>query len=181
MLGKVSLEEAYEIPSLADQSRDQAAMYIAPEDLERYLRQIKSITDERVDISNNHGIGYTIVSLTVPGIQGITDKTKAEKHATECKNYIANEIKDHRDRLGAFACLSMHDPEQAGAELRRCVNELGFHGALLNDSQHAGEDGETYLYYDQSAYDKFWTVVCELNVPVYIHPAAPTGSQYEKQ
>ncbi|ATZ54653.1 hypothetical protein BCIN_11g00080 [Botrytis cinerea B05.10] len=181
MLGKVSLEEAYEIPNLADQSRDQAAMYIAPKDLDRYMRQIKSITGERVKVSDANGIGYTIVSLTVPGIQGITDPTKAEKHATECNNYIANEIKDHRDRLGAFACLSMHNPEQAAAELERCVKEFGFHGALVNDFQHAGPGGETYLYYDQPAYDVFWKKCVELDVPLYIHPAAPTGSMYEKQ
>lgn len=145
------------------------------------MRQIKSITGERVKISNEHGIGYTIVSLTVPGIQGIADKATAEKHATEVNNYIANEIKDNRDRLGAFAALSMHDPVQAGNELRRCVKELGFHGALLNDFQHAGLGGETYLYYDQPAYDKFWEVCVELDVPIYIHPAAPTGSFYDLQ
>jgi 2,3-dihydroxybenzoate decarboxylase len=32
MLGKVSLEEAYELPEKADSSRDQAALYIAPAD-----------------------------------------------------------------------------------------------------------------------------------------------------
>ncbi|KFY95896.1 hypothetical protein V500_02626 [Pseudogymnoascus sp. VKM F-4518 (FW-2643)] len=181
MLGKVSLEEAYEIPRLADQSRDQAALYIAPKDLDRYMRQIKSITGERLDVSDAHGIGYTIVSLTVPGIQGISSQAVAEKHATEVNNYIANEIKDHRDRLGAFAALSMHDAVQAGQELRRCVQDFGFHGALLNDFQHSGKDGETYLYYDQPAYDKFWEVCVELDVPVYIHPAAPAGKFYLQQ
>ncbi|PVH79241.1 amidohydrolase-like protein 2 [Cadophora sp. DSE1049] len=165
MLGKISLEEAYEIPQLADQSRDQAALYIAPRDLDRYMRQIKSITGERLQVSDAHGIGYTILSLTVPCIQGISDPAIAEKHAIEVNNYIAGEIKDNRDRLGAFAALSMHDPVQAGKELTRCVKELCFHGALLNDFQHAGPDGETYLYYDQSAYDAFWKVVVELNVP----------------
>lgn len=181
MFGKVSLEEAYEIPKLAEQSRDQAALYIAPKDLDRYMRQIQSITGERIKVSDANGIGYTIVSLTVPGIQGISDKSTAENHATEVNNYIANEIKDHRDRLGAFAALSMHDPVQAGNELRRCVKEFGFHGALLNDFQHAGLGGETYLYYDQPAYDVFWEAVVELDVPVYIHPAAPSGKFFDQQ
>jgi len=181
MLGKVSLEEAFEIPQLADQSREQAALYIAPKDLDRYIRQIEDITGERIQLSDAHGIGYTILSLTVPGIQGITDKSKAEKHAAEVNNYIANKIKNHRDRLGAFAALSMHDPRQAAAELRRCVTEFGFHGALLNNFQHAGPDGETYLYYDQPAYDEFWEVVVELDVPIYIHPSAPTGQYYQQQ
>jgi 2,3-dihydroxybenzoate decarboxylase len=176
MLGKVSLEEAFELPLQAESSRAQAELYIAPNGLERYLRQIKSITDERLTISDANGIGYTICSLTVPGIQGINDKDKAGKHATEVNHYIADKIKNHRDRLGAFACLSMHDPGQAATELRRCVTELGFHGALLNNFQHAGPDGETYLFYDQPVYDTFWQTCVELDVPNYIHPSAPPGN-----
>ncbi|PYH94201.1 amidohydrolase 2, partial [Aspergillus ellipticus CBS 707.79] len=180
MRGKITLEEAYEIPSEADQSRDQAALYIAPNELERYLRQIKSITGERLELSDKNGIGYTIISLTVPGIQGIRDRQKAERHATEVNNYVHEQIKDHRDRLGAFAALSMHDPAQAGQELRRCVKDLGFHGALLNDVQHTEREGRC-LFYDQRNYDEFWRVAVELDVPIYLHPAAPTGQHYREQ
>ncbi|KAI9924617.1 hypothetical protein AWENTII_009707 [Aspergillus wentii] len=71
----------------------------------------------------------------------------------------------------------MHDPVQAGEELCRCVKELGFHGVLLCNFQHAGPDGETYLFYDPSQYDAFWKVLTELelDVPLYIHPSGPTG------
>ncbi|OJJ89206.1 amidohydrolase family protein [Aspergillus glaucus CBS 516.65] len=143
------------------------------------MRQINDIHDEHLRLSNEHGIGYTVVSLTVPGIQGITDKAEAEKTAAETNNWVAGQIRDHRDRLSAFACLSMHDPVQAGEELRRCVNELGFHGALLCDFQHAGPNGETYLFYDQPQYDSFWKVLTDLDVSLYIHPAAPADVIYE--
>lgn len=180
MLGKIVLEEAYERPGMQQKSQHEASLYIAPGDRDRYMRQINDIHDERLRLSNEHGIGYTVVSLTVPGIQGITNKAEAEKTATEINNWVAGQIKDHRDRLGAFACLSMHDPVQAGVELRRCVNELGFHGALLCDFQHAGPNGETYLFYDQPQYDAFWKVLIDLDVPLYIHPAAPADVIYEK-
>lgn len=50
----------------------------------------------------------------------------------------------------------------------------------MNDDQHSGPGGETYLFYDQPAYDKFWkTCVC-LDVPLYIHPNAPHDILYEK-
>lgn len=161
-------------------STREAALYINPTDRQRYMRQISDINSERVKLADDHGIGYTIVSLTVPGIQGIANKTEAERRATEVNNWVAGEIKSHPTKLGAFACLSMHDPVQAGKELTRCVKDLGFHGALVNDFQHAGDDGETYKFYDQPEYDAFWKVVCELDVPVYIHPAAPSGIVYEK-
>lgn len=31
----------------------------------------------------------------------------------------------------------MHDPTEAAAELRRCVKQLGFCGALVNDTSDA--------------------------------------------
>lgn len=180
MLGKIVLEEAYERPGMQQKSQHEASLYIAAGDRDRYMRQINDIHDERLRLSNEHGIGYTVVSLTAPGIQGITDKAEAEKTATETNNWVAGQIRDHRDRLGAFACLSMHDPVQAGEELRRCVNELGFRGALLCDFQHARPNGETYLFYDQPQYDSFWKVLTDLDVPLYIHPSAPADVIYEK-
>lgn len=159
---------------MEEKSRKEATYYINPSDHDRYVRQISDINDERVKLSDAHGIGYTIVSLTVPGIQGISDKAAAEKRATEVNEWVTDQIKEKRERLGAFAALSMHDPVQAGKELTRAVKDLGFHGALLCDFQHAGPNGETYLFYDQPEYDPFWKVVTELDVPIYIHPAAPS-------
>jgi 2,3-dihydroxybenzoate decarboxylase len=82
-------------------------------------------------------------------------------------------VAKHPDRFAAFAALSMHDPNQAADELRRAVKELGLLGAMLNDFQSAGEDGnvtfsistpsrtsvltdwdsQTMLMYDDPVYD----------------------------
>lgn len=180
MLGKIALEEAYEVAGMEAKSAREAALYINPTDRDRYMRQISDINDERVRLADAHGIGYTIISLTVPGIQGISDAREAERRATEVNDWAYAQIKERPTKLGAFAALSMHDPVQAGAELRRCVEKLGFHGALLCDFQHAGPGGEDYKFYDQPEYDAFWRVAVELDVPVYIHPAAPADVIYEK-
>lgn len=37
----------------------------------------------------------------------------------------------------------MHDPKVASEELRRCVTELGFKGALVNDTQRDDESGSS--------------------------------------
>ncbi|KAH6708953.1 hypothetical protein BKA61DRAFT_635220 [Leptodontidium sp. MPI-SDFR-AT-0119] len=127
MLGKISLEEAYEIPRLTGQNRDQAALYIAPRDLDRYMRQIK-----------------------------------AEKHAIEVNNYIAGEIKDNRDRLGAFVALSIHDLVQAGKELTRCVKELSFYKSLLNNT-HFAKAVSLYILgmITQGVFDRFLNLKLE--------------------
>jgi 2,3-dihydroxybenzoate decarboxylase len=74
----------------------------------------------------------------------------------------------------------MHNPEQAAAELRRCVTQYGFKGALVNDTQRAGPDGEKIIFYDQPEWDVFWSTVTDLDVPLYLHPRNPTGTVYEK-
>ncbi|KAI9278889.1 amidohydrolase family protein [Phascolomyces articulosus] len=180
MRGKIALEEAFNTPEIAKATYgDTAELYGDPAKADDYSHRIVDILDTRLKDKDTYGIGYTILSHTVPGVQGIADKAEAEKTATHVNDYIANKIKNHRTRFGAFATLSMHDPKQAGEELRRCVTQHGFHGALLNDIQIA--PGDNFLFYDQPAYDEFWKVVCELDVPIYIHPAAPQGCIYEKQ
>jgi 2,3-dihydroxybenzoate decarboxylase len=74
----------------------------------------------------------------------------------------------------------MHDPKQAADELRRCVKEYGFLGALVNDTQRTGSDGEEMIFYDNAEWDVFWSAVTELDVPFYLHPRNPTGTIYEK-
>jgi 2,3-dihydroxybenzoate decarboxylase len=41
--------------------------------------------------------------------------------------------------------------------------------------QHAGAEGEAYLWYDQPTYDPFWKACVERDVPLYINPSAPVG------
>lgn len=174
----MSLEEAYDEAGNTDALHSNASLFIAPQDVERYVRQITSITDERIELSDKHGIGYTILSKTGPNIQSMPDKAHAEAEASRCNEWIYSRIRDHRDRLGAFAALSMHDPKQAGRELERCVKEFGFHGALLYNTQR-GEDEGSWLWYDQPSYDEFWKVCVELDVPVYLHPSLPLAGSDE--
>jgi hypothetical protein len=75
--------------------------------------------------------------MAIPEIQGISDKALAENTATETNNWAADQVKDGRAHIGAFSCLSMHDPKQADQELRRCVQELGFNGAHLCSFQYS--------------------------------------------
>ena len=66
----------------------------------------------------------------------------------------------------------MQDPELAAAELRRCVEQMGFKGALVNGFSQVGT-GDSIVYYDLTQYWPFWSVVEELGVPFYLHPRSP--------
>lgn len=74
----------------------------------------------------------------------------------------------------------MHNPATAATELRRCIQKYGFKGALVNDTQRTDAIGTEMTFYDNAAWDPFWTACTELNVPFYLHPRNPTGVFHDK-
>jgi 2,3-dihydroxybenzoate decarboxylase len=57
----------------------------------------------------------------------------------------------------------MQEPAAAASELERCVQRLGFKGALINGHTNG-------VYLDDARYLAFWERVQELDVPIYLHP-----------
>jgi 2,3-dihydroxybenzoate decarboxylase len=141
---------------------------------------MNDITEQRIKYMDEYGVGFTLLSYTAPGVQDLWDPKEAHALAVEVNDYIAEAIKPHPTRLGALATLSMHDPKQASEELRRCIKELGFKGALVNDTQRSGPDGDDMVFYDGPEWDVFWSTVTDLDVPFYLHPRNPTGTIHEK-
>ncbi len=90
----------------------------------------------------------------------------------ETNDVIARTVELEPDRFRGVAGLpqSMElTPADWVAELRRCVTELGFVGALLNPDPHEGAAappalGERFWY-------PVWEALCELDVPALIHSA----------
>ncbi|PHH72034.1 hypothetical protein CDD82_6199 [Ophiocordyceps australis] len=178
MKGKIALEEAFALPRFHDKTLWWASMFSV--DAERHASEMTDITDRRLKYMDEHGVGYTILSYTAPGVQDEWDAAVAQRLAVEVNDYIAAQIKDHGDRFGAFATLSMHNPDEAASELRRCVRQYGFKGALVNDTQRAGQDGDDMIFYDGPEWDVFWATVTQLDVPFYLHPRNPTGTMHDK-
>ncbi|PHH62771.1 hypothetical protein CDD81_6663 [Ophiocordyceps australis] len=178
MKGKIALEEAFALPRFHDKTLWWASMFAV--DAERHAAEIKDITNTRLKYMDEHGVGYTILSYTAPGVQDEWDAQVAQRLAVEVNDYIADQISGHGDRFGAFATLSMHKPQEAAEELRRCVTKYGFKGALVNDTQRAGHDGDDMIFYDGPEWDVFWATVTQLDVPFYLHPRNPTGTIHDK-
>ena len=180
MRGKVALEEAFQVPWMMEEASENIGLFTNQEREAEYVSGIVNIQD-RVREARATGVGYSICSLTVPGPQGETDPKKAEALATKANDWIYSQIKDYPNELGAFAAVSMHSPKQAVEETRRAIKDLGFHGVLVNNWQHAVKpNGErTLLLYDTPEYDIFWAALQELDVPFYIHPAPPHAQLYD--
>lgn len=117
------------------------------------------------------GIDIQVLSLTVPGLQIDIDEGDARERARSANDYLAHVISEHPKRFRGFAALPLQDPRAAARELERCVTELGFCGALVND--HLGGH-----YLDEPQYDDVWAAVESLKVPLYLHPGAPPADRW---
>ena len=71
-------------------------------------------------------------------------------------------------RFAAFAALPTADPKAAADELERCVNKLGFKGAMMHGLDAHGR------FFDHKEYWPIYERAQALDVPIYLHPAAPS-------
>jgi 2,3-dihydroxybenzoate decarboxylase len=174
MQGKITLEEHF---SLIETPNDMSRFSIpgAGADLKKRLLDIHDIRLKEMD---EYGIELAIQSLNAPGVQAVPNVDDAIALAQRANDFLAEAIVKRPDRLAGFAALPLQDPEAACVELMRCVNELGFKGALVNGFTTKG-DPETVIYYDLPEYRPFWSCVQDLGMPFYMHPRNPIRSRLQ--
>jgi len=166
MKGKIAFEEHMAIEETVEATR---AFSEDSGHWDDHVRQLLDLGNERLEHMDRTGIEYAIQSLNAPGIQGILDTGEAIKLARKANDKMADAVAAHPDRYGAFAALPMQDPDAASAELARCVNEMGFKGAMVNGFTQK-DTPDSAIYYDIPEYRSFWATVAELDVPFYLHP-----------
>jgi 2,3-dihydroxybenzoate decarboxylase len=162
----IALEEAFAIPGLAErQPQTTMRLRLKPELAEQRRRKLADFTEYRIPEMDANGIDIQVLSLTVPGIQADVDPHGARDNARFANDYLAEVINRHPTRFRGFAALPLQDPDAAVEELRRCVDDLGFCGALVNDHTQGH-------YLDEPQYEAFWGTLESLGVPLYIHPGS---------
>ena len=182
MLHKIALEEAWSLPNAGSlggfEPNSLAPKGVIGGDLGANLLDVHGTRLQQMD---ENGLSFMALSLVAGGPQSLSDPAAAEKLARIANDALSAEVMKNPSRFAGLVSLSMHDPEQASQELKRCWNELeGFIGVILNDFQSAGADGNTMLFYDDPSYDVFWRTAEALNAPVYIHPRSATPEITEK-
>jgi gamma-resorcylate decarboxylase len=171
MEGKIGLEEHFAIPETLNDSAG-----FVPDDHWPELRsRILDIHERRLREMDHHGMEMMILSLNAPAVQAIPDIKKANDIARQANDFLAEQVARRPDRFQALAALPMQDPDLAIEELKRCVQELGFRGALVNGFSQI-TDANCAVYYDLPQYWPFWSVVEALDVSFYLHPRNPLPS-----
>ncbi|KAL2133229.1 hypothetical protein VTI74DRAFT_2694 [Chaetomium olivicolor] len=135
------------------------------------LTKLTDLSSLRLADMDSGGVALQVISH-VPGL-GSCDASAcraANDHLAAAIRY-----REGKGRFAGFAVLPMREPAEAARELRRCVRELGFVGALVDNHVNG-------RFYDGEEYSVFWGAVEELGVPVYLHPVWPSEdmmSRYE--
>ncbi|RAH72400.1 amidohydrolase family protein [Aspergillus aculeatinus CBS 121060] len=162
MIPLITLEEHYISRQVSEASPAAKAHYAAfPPHIRGKLESLGAGRIQDLDAGN--------VSLQVLS-HGPGDISAAL--CTAVNDDLAAAIRSHPTRLAGFAMLPMSEPAAAAAELGRCVNELGFVGALIENHTNG-------QFYDD---ERFWPVFAEaqaLDVPLYLHPTFAADSMME--
>lgn len=172
--GKIALEEHFLSPALERQGLV-ANPGFAPDGWRRILHGLAD-PGARLEAMDRLGIELMVLSLASDGIQAQVDPSRAIGLAAEANDALADAVAASPDRLAGLAALPMQDADAAAAELRRCVRELGFKGALVNGFSNRGDE-RTAVYYDGEEHEPLWAEVERLGVPFYLHPRNPLLGQ----
>lgn len=173
MQGKIALEEHF---SMTDTAYSVEAG--APEAWSKIHENLVDIHEKRLTDMDEYGVEVMVLSLNSPGIQAVSDTAKPIELARRANDYLAEQVAKNPDRFQAWAALPMQDPDAAARELTRCINELGFRGALVNGYSNLGVENSA-VYYDLPHYSGFWETVERLDVPFYLHPRNPLPSRQQ--
>lgn len=125
----------------------------------------------RIDDMNKHGI--TMQVLSCPVKSQLLPAKEAPAIVSETNDYIAQVVKKHPDRYGAFALLPWSAPSEAAKEAER-VKKMGFQGILL-----AGRASDGNEFLDDKQFLPVLEACEALNLPIYVHPGAPLKAVQE--
>ena len=136
-----------------------------PPQIQAMRDKLLDLGDQRLAAMDEAGIDLQVLSLAALGVNTLAP---AEQTAVlrSVHDEAAAAVKAHPDRFKAFATPGLKEPANAVKELERCVQDLGFVGALFDGTT----DGK---FLDAPEFFPVLEAASELNVPVYVHPAPP--------
>ncbi len=168
MQGKVVIEEHFALPETVQDS----AGFVPGDYWTELKARLLDMQGQRLREMDANGIEMMLPSLNAPAVQAIPDRAHAVEIARRANDFLAEEVQKRPDRFQGLAALPMQDPDAAARELARCVQDLGFRGALVNGFSQV-DDPANATYYDLPQYRPFWAEAERLGVPFYLHPRNP--------
>ncbi len=169
----ITIEEHFINSAMTDATRDEIEK-IAPGHSKAFVADFGSRTTMRIgqlfDIGagriadmDANSIDMQILSYNAPAAE-LLPSPLAVDLARQANDQLAAAVKAYPGRFLGFATLPMSDPKAAAEELRRCVQVLGFKGAMINGTAHG-------RFMDHPDFEVFFATAAALDVPLYFHPS----------
>ena len=134
--------------------------------------KIQDLTGVRIKEMDEAGIDMQVLSLGAPATQRL-DAGIAADFARKLNDRLYQTVQANPTRFAAFAALPTADPKASADELERTVTKLGFKGAMI----HGLAQGR---FLDEKDFWPIFERAEALDVPVYMHPAAPDATVVER-
>jgi predicted TIM-barrel fold metal-dependent hydrolase len=165
----ITLEEHITTPAIVkSSSNDQGGGLMSNPFIQSLHAKLLDVGEGRLADMDASGISMQVLSISASQIDKM-EPSAAHALARDANDVLAAAVKAHRDRFAAFATLALQGPEKAGAELERCVRQLGFKGVMVNGTING-------QFLDDPKFTPFFEAAEALDVPIYLHPAPPPQS-----
>jgi hypothetical protein len=171
----IALEEHFVLPDLMNRiptqrisDRGNPSSDQAPSLLKTASKRLADLGEGRLADMDTNGISMQVLSWAGPGAD-LLDAEQGAAFAKDANDGLAKVVKRHPDRFGAFAHLPVTADDAGVAELKRCVQELGFQGGMINGTTQG-------RFLDDPTFEPLLATAESLGVPLYIHPNIPPAA-----
>jgi|GEM_PF-302618 len=118
--------------------------------------------DSSIKMMDAFQIEKAFVSLSAPGIY-FKDAAYSEELSSRCNEYIAKMVKDHPQRFGGFASVTLPDVERALGAAKYALDVLKLDGIGLMSNVNG-------RYLGDGDYREFYAELDKRNAIIYVHP-----------
>ena len=126
------------------------------------LNKLHNLGDGRLKDMDDGSVTLQVIS------QGPTHGSAPLETCRTTNDELKTAVENSKGRFAGFAMLPMSDPTAAAQELARCVETLGFVGALVNSHDNG-------RFYDDTFFWPIFSAGQSLDVPIYLHPTLPSA------
>ncbi len=123
--------------------------------------------EQRLSDMNSLGVDVHVVSTFGQYYYYDRDPQVTAAMHRECNDEVYQMTVDYPDRFKGLGLMPMQDVNLAVAELDRCVNQLGFKGAMIDDKVN----GKTY---DDPEFMPLWKAAEQMGAVLLIHQSGAT-------
>jgi aminocarboxymuconate-semialdehyde decarboxylase len=177
----VDIHAHMNVPDIMEWAKDHRTPYIDPpaDRVTEEMRQetaawvaknVTAMRDMAVRLAIMDRTGVDVQALSVSSVMTPTcwaPPDEALKMQQRLNARIAEMIAGHPDRFIGLGEIPLHSPQLAVAELKRCINELGFIGVQIPSTAGEMELGDRRLW-------PVWEAAEALGALIYLHPSGAT-------